>query len=64
MNTVSEKSASKPIAFIGEVSTPYYSPIITKGLVEFTVHPLQGGPLRHNAAQLVSVSGEVHPVTV
>jgi hypothetical protein len=64
MNTISKKSTKEPIAFVGEISAPYYSPIITKGLVEFTVHPLQGGPLRHNAAQIIGTSGETYPVTV
>ena len=50
--------------FIGEVRDPYCSPTITKGLVEFVVHPLQGGILQHNRAQLVSISGEVYPVAV
>lgn len=50
--------------FVGEVSDPYFSPKITRGLVEFTVHPLQGGSLRHNAAQLISSSDVAYPVTV
>ncbi len=57
MNTISKKSAKGPIAFIGEISAPYYSPIITKGLVEFTVHPLQGGPSWQPGDFLVRVDG-------
>ena len=49
--------------FIGEVREPYCSSVITKGLVEFKVRPLQGGSLHHYAAQLVSISGERDPVT-
>lgn len=55
---------SQDATFVGALGNPYCSPTITRGFVEFTVHPLQGGILRHNHAQLVSSLGEKHPVTV
>lgn len=43
-------------SFIGELRNPFSSPKITRGLVEFAVHPLLGSTLRNTLAQLVSAS--------
>ena len=50
--------------FVGEVSDPFCSLKITKGLVEFKVRSLQGSLLLSKTAQLISASGEVYPVLV
>ncbi len=59
-----KESLQESKSFTGEVSNPFSSPTITKGLIEFKVRPLQGGAVRHNAAHLISASGEVYPVTI
>jgi hypothetical protein len=61
---VIEENTHKNAKFIGEVSDPFCSPKITKGLIEFKVRSVQGSLLLHKTAQLISESGEVYPVMV
>lgn len=64
MLEVTEENARKTATFIGEVSDPFCSLKITKGLVEFKVRSIQGSLLLHKTAQLINESGEVYPVMV
>jgi hypothetical protein len=64
MVNVPKENTQKDVKFIGEVSNPFCSPKITKGLVEFRVRSIQGSLLLYKTAQLISESGEVYPVMV
>ena len=64
MAEVLKENTQKGVMFIGEVTDPFCSLKITKGLVEFKVRYVQGNLLPYQAAQLISESGEVYPVMV
>jgi hypothetical protein len=59
-----ERDSKTMMAFIGEVSEPYSSPTVTRGLIEFRVHPLQGNLQLYQKAQLISQTGEISLVMV
>jgi hypothetical protein len=51
--------------FVAAVSRPFSSPTITRGFVEFRVHPLVQGPLYNGAsADVEDTQGNVYPVVV
>jgi hypothetical protein len=52
-------------SFIGEVSDPFCSPRITKGLVEFSVRATKTSPfVPEKGAELIDQDGHSYPVTI
>ncbi len=65
LKTFRQQIGPRVTTFVAEVGHPFSSPTVTRGFVEFRVHPIVQGPLYNGAsADIQDAQGKVYPVVI